>query len=57
MPNSEELCLDILINLQTIFIEDNHIKYHILNQLLKLKKLEANICYQINFRLTDDQKL
>jgi len=57
MLNIEELCLDILINYQTIFIDDNHIKNHIVNQLLKLKKLEVNIHYEINFPLTDDQKI
>ncbi len=54
MPNIEELCLDILINYQTIFIDDNHIKNYVVNQLLKLKKLEINISYEINFPLTDD---
>jgi hypothetical protein len=57
MPNIEELCLDILINHQTIFIDINQIKYHIVNQLLKLKKSEVNIRYQINLPLADDQKI
>jgi len=56
MGNIEELCLNILINHETIFIDDNHIKSHIFDQLLKLKKLEVNIRCQ-DATLTDDQKI